>query len=151
MGTGFRTRSCANKIPSGPGEHRLALLHEGIAALDVVLATEAGLHRLVGAFHVALRLILQDFADHLLDRADGERRVARDRLGILLYVILELSARQHAIDETHRARLLGGELARRIEDLLGKRWPDDIDEALEPRIRIAETELGGRHRERRVV
>src|SRR3954453_7910902 len=47
-----------------PGEHRLSLLHEGVAALDVVLAAEAGVDHVLHARDVALRLVLGELADH---------------------------------------------------------------------------------------
>src|SRR3954471_16741022 len=64
----------------GPGKHRLALLHEGGAAFDVILAAEAGVDDILHARDVAGRLVLHEFADHRLERLDGERRIAGDRL-----------------------------------------------------------------------
>jgi hypothetical protein len=44
-------------------------------------------------------------------------------------------------------RLLGVELARRIEDFLGEGGADHVHELLQSVIGIAEAELCGRHRE----
>src|SRR5690242_15831825 len=62
------------------GERRLALLHEGAATLDEVLAGETGLHHLGAARDVALGFVLHDLADDVFDRLHGQRRVAGDGL-----------------------------------------------------------------------
>src|SRR6202035_4506519 len=80
-----------------------------------------------------------------------ERRILGDHLGVCLDIAVEFGRRHDTVDEAHDARLLGVELARGIEDLLGKGYPDDIDELLEPVKRIAEAELGGRDAETRIV
>src|SRR5882724_1541087 len=51
----------------------LALLHEGPAALDEVLAGEALLHHLRAARKVALGFVLHHLADDVLDRLHRER------------------------------------------------------------------------------
>src|SRR5712691_3760055 len=136
---------------SGPREHRLALFHEGRAALDVVLAVEALLHQLGGARQVALALLLHHFADDVLDRADGERRVARNRVGIILHVALEFRLGHDPVDQAHGAGFLGVELARGKEHLLGEGRPHKIGQPLEPGVPVAHSELGRRYREARIA
>src|SRR5215204_582072 len=136
---------------SASGEHRLAFLHEGGATFDVILALEALLHHLGRPRQVALAFVLHHLADDVLDGIDGERRVGRNRIGIIADVVLELGVRHHAVDETHGARLLGVELPRREEDLLGEGRPDEVRQPLDPGKPIAEAELRGRNSEARIV
>src|ERR1700753_3490422 len=67
---------------SAADERRLALLHEGAAALDEVLAVEAALDQLGAAREVALAFVGHRLVGDELDRVDGERRVAPDRVGV---------------------------------------------------------------------
>src|SRR5580704_16297484 len=132
-------------------EHRLALFHEGAAALGIVLALEALLDH-GGAFReIALAFVLDHLADREFRGGDGERRVFADRLGVVLDIGVKLGCWHDAVDKAHDARLLGVELARRVENLLRKGDSDDIDELLETVERIAEAELGGRDGEARIV
>src|SRR3954465_9583495 len=72
--------------PSLPGEDRLALLQEGAASLDVVLAGETARHEARQARKVALALGLHGLDGDLLERRDGERRIGGDSLRVLLHV-----------------------------------------------------------------
>src|SRR5262249_17765523 len=133
------------------GEHGRALLHERAAAFRIVVAVEAFLDH-GGAFgEVAFRLILDDLADDELGGGDRHRGVCADRVGIFLHIGFELVGLDDAVDEPHGARLFGIELARRVEDFLGEGGAHHVDELLQPMVRIAEAELGGRHRETRII
>src|SRR5262245_32965896 len=134
-----------------PREGRLALLPERPAALDEVAAGEAVLHHLGAARHVALGFVLHHLADDVLDRLHRDRRVDGDGLGVILHVGFELGLRYHPIHEPHQARLLGVELARGEEYLTGEGGADDVDEAPQAGIGIAQPELRRRHREARIV
>src|SRR6476620_11020388 len=52
-----------NAFASGASEHRLALLHKGLAAFLIVAAHEAGGDRVVSMLHVAIALVLHHLAD----------------------------------------------------------------------------------------
>src|SRR5262249_3091950 len=80
--TAYATRTPARRESSASGEHRLALLHESLAAFLVVLAAEAGIDRVLRPLEITLGLVLHHLADHRFDRLDGQRRVARDRVGV---------------------------------------------------------------------
>src|SRR5882762_892637 len=105
-------------VISSAGELRLALLHEGAAALDVVGAGEALRDEALRGADIALGVILQQLGDGALDRRNGEGRISGDGGRIVLDEILELAGRHHLIDEAHEVRLLRGELLRREEQLL---------------------------------
>src|SRR3990170_4958435 len=60
---------------SGPGEHRLALFHEGLAALGIVVAGVAALDQFRAAREVAHRLVLDRLTDDVFGRMHRERRV----------------------------------------------------------------------------
>src|SRR6202521_3492201 len=142
---------CRMYSRSAAGKLRLALLHEGPAAFHIIVAGEALPHELGTATHVPFRFVFQDFADDVLDRVHGQRRVCRDGVGIALDVTLKLGVGQHAIDETHLTRLVRIELARGEKDLLGESGTDRVDEALDARKIIAKTELRRRQGEARIV
>ena len=80
-----------------------------------------------------------------LDRVDGQRRIGRNRVGVIFHEGLEFGRRHDAIDEPHRARLFGIELPRREENFLGKRGTDEIDQPLHADVAVAEPKLGGRN------
>jgi len=67
-----------------------------------------------------------------------------DGLGVGLDVALELGLRHHSVDEAHRQRLRGVELARGKEDLAREGGPDHVGEPAQAGIGIAEPELGRR-------
>src|SRR6185436_12620835 len=67
-------------LPSGAGENRLALFHEGLAALFIIAAPEAGVHGILRALEIALTLVLHHFADHRLHGANGQRRISSNSL-----------------------------------------------------------------------
>src|SRR5215831_19497610 len=131
-------------------EGRLALLHEGAAALDVVLACKAGLDRLLDRAKPAVLRVIGSGIDGELGGLDGERRIAGDRGGKLLNVTRDLSRRHDAIDEAHDARILSAELARGEEDLLGESRTDDVDELFDAGIAIAEPQPCRRHGKYRI-
>src|SRR6185437_2994053 len=58
-----------------PREERLALLHEGAAAFDVIGAVEAALHQRLAMSAVDLLWRLHELAHHAFHRLDGERRI----------------------------------------------------------------------------
>ena len=72
-------------------------------------------------------------------------------MSVMLFTGFKLGRRHHAIDQPHGVRFLRVELARGVENLLGERRPDDIDQPLEAGIAVAQAELRRRHRERRIV
>src|SRR5260221_8870076 len=146
--------SGAYLAPSAPSfslKHGLALLHEGSAALDVILALEAGFNQRRARLGVDRRARFQQLADDALGRADRERRVLRDHCAILEHERFELGDRRHAVDEAHRLRFLGLELAPGDEHLAGERRTDDIDQVFQRRSAVAEAELRRGDAETRVL
>src|SRR5450759_920647 len=101
-------------------EYRLALGHEGRAPFHVVLAVETPVDHLLAQRHVARGLVLRHFTDDGLDRRYGERGVGGDGARVVPHVRFQLPVRHHAIDQSHRHRLLGRELARGEENFLGE-------------------------------
>src|SRR5690348_15231211 len=69
-------------------EDRLALLHEGLAPLGVILAVEAFLHPRAACGRVVI--VLHHLVDHPLRGANGERRVRRDHVAVLACHVLQL-------------------------------------------------------------
>src|SRR5947199_3380419 len=67
---------------SGSRERRLALFHEGGAALGVILAGEALLDQLRAAREVALALVAHGLVDDEFFGRHRKRRVASDGLGV---------------------------------------------------------------------
>src|SRR5580698_7285358 len=80
----------AAQLRSSAGENRLALFHECSAAFGEVVAGEARLHHFDRADDVALAFVLEDLADGVFHRLDGERRVGADQVGDGLDGSLEL-------------------------------------------------------------
>src|SRR5262245_500198 len=113
------------------GECRLALLHECLAALFVVIACKTGLHEVVALLEIALAFVGERLTDNVFDRIDCQRRIRCNRIGIFLDVALQLLIGQHAIDETHHLRLGSGELTRGEEDFLGEGRPHQVNELLQ--------------------
>src|SRR6266849_9656652 len=74
-------------------KHGLALLHEGSAAFDVILALEALLHQRRARLRIERRARFQHLADDALGRADRERRVLRNHRAILEAARLQLRDR----------------------------------------------------------
>src|SRR5712671_7508346 len=122
-------------------EHGLALLHEGSASLDVVLALEAGFDQRRARRGVEGRAPLKQLAHDALRCPDRERRVLRDHRAILEDERLELGDRRHPVHEAHRLRFLGLELATGDEHLAGERRTDDVDQVFQRRSAVAEAEL----------
>ena len=127
------------KLRSRPGERRFALLHKGLAALGIVVAGEALLDqfpgtaarsRLLSSFTASPTIYLAVFtvSGALAAIVSAGRRSRRSRL------------RHDAIDDPHQARLLGVELARGVEDLLGEAGPTTSVSRF-TRIAVAEPEL----------
>src|SRR6185437_9471262 len=123
---------------SAADEGRLALLHEGAAARDIVLALEAALDHVGAALEVALAFVRHRLVGDELHRVDGERRIAADRVRVVAHVALELVDRDDAVDQAHRIGLRGVELARREEDLLGEGRADEVAQALDAWKAVAE-------------
>src|SRR5258706_473745 len=92
-------------------EHGLALLHEGSASFDVVLALEAGFDQRGARLGVEGRAPLEQLAHDALRCPDRERRVLRDHRAVLENERFELGDRCHPVHEAHRLRFLGLELA----------------------------------------
>src|SRR6476469_2269282 len=90
-----------------PRDIRLALLHEGGAAFDVILAGEATGNEVGRAGKVALALGLQHLRRDLLDGADRQGRVGGDVSSIVLDEGPQLAVRKHAADDAHLERLVG--------------------------------------------
>src|SRR5262249_34858961 len=109
-----------NPSASRPRERRLALLHEGPAALGVVIALEAGFDQFGAASEVALAFVAHGLVGDELGGLDGERSIAGDGVGIVFHIGFELGLRHDAVDETHHTGFLGIKLARGEEDLLGE-------------------------------
>src|SRR5215471_12729369 len=95
---------------SAPPELCLALLHEGSAALDVVLAGEAFRDQPLRERDITLRRILEQLGHRSLDLGDRERRVLGDRLRVVVHEGLELALCHHLVDQAHDQRLLCREL-----------------------------------------
>ena len=79
--------------PSAAAEDGLALLHEGAAAFDVVLAVEAAPHQRLAAGAVDLGGGLGQLGDDALDGREAERRVLGDHRAIGAHECLELGHR----------------------------------------------------------
>src|SRR6266849_4466431 len=77
-------------------KHGLSLLHEGSAALDVVLALEAGLDQRVAGPRVERLARFQQFAHDALASADRERRVLGNHRAVLEDERFELGDGRHA-------------------------------------------------------
>src|ERR1700720_3277990 len=106
--------------PSTARENSLALFHERAAAFGIVVALEAFLDH-GGAFgEVALRLVFDDLTDREFGRGDRHGGVCPDHIGVFFHIGFEFGCLHATVKEPHRARLFGVELARRVEDLLGK-------------------------------
>src|SRR5258706_14106130 len=132
-------------------EHGLALLHEGSASFDVVLALEAGFDQRGARLGVEGRAPLEQLAHDALRRPDRERRVLRDHRAVLENERLELGDRRHAVHEAHRLRFLGLELAAGDEHFARVGWTDDVDQVFQRRGAIAEAELRRGDAETRVL
>src|SRR5258706_6778066 len=87
-------------------EHGLALLHEGSASLDVVLALEAGFDQRGACLGVEGRAPLEQLAHDALRCPDRDRRVLRDHPAVLENERFELGDRRHPVHEAHRLRFL---------------------------------------------
>src|SRR5688572_21656898 len=135
------------------GKIRLALLHKGLAALGVILALKRAGHPGLAGLEVALVRILYRLADDEFDGIDRDRRIAGDRLRVILdeFLKLALGVRENAIDETHGLGVARGELPRGVEHLLGEGRADQIDQLLEAVIAVAEPEPRRRHAELRAL
>src|SRR5882724_10938541 len=129
----------------------LALLHEGSAALDVILALETGLDERRACLRVGRLARFQELAHDALARADGERRVLRDHRAVLEHQGLELADRRHAVNETHGLRFVGLELAPGDQYLAGEGRPQDIDEIFQGGRAVAETQLCRGNAEARIL
>src|SRR5690242_11081765 len=79
----------SRRLISATDEDRLPLLHEGAAALGVVLAVHALPEEGVDLRRVALPRRLDDLGDGPLRRLDGERRVLGDLRGDPAHLLLE--------------------------------------------------------------
>src|SRR4051812_26862333 len=71
-----RQRRTRGQAELAPGKHRLALFHECGAPLRIVPALEARPYHGFHAFDVAFGLVLDELADHVLERLDGQRRIS---------------------------------------------------------------------------
>src|SRR4051812_33798027 len=108
---------CSIVIPprSTPVEHGLALLHEGLAALLVVLALHAGLDQRPAELRI--RRGLAHFADDALRRLHGQRRIGRDGIAIFLHHGFQVFLCRDLLDQTHFLRFGRRELPGREHDL----------------------------------
>src|SRR6267143_4841942 len=131
-------------------EHGLALLHEGSAPLDIVLALEAGFDQRGAGLRVESARFPQLTHDALA-RADREWRVLRDHRAVLEHERFQLGDRRHAVHEAHRLRLFGLELATGDEHLAGERRTDDVNQVFQRRSAVAEAELRRGDAETRVL
>src|SRR5882672_5103276 len=131
-----------SRVPLFSLEYGLALLHEGSAAFDVILALEALLHECGAGFRV-VRARLQQLAHDALARADGERRVLGDHRAVLEDQCFELGDRRHAMHEAHGLRLLGLELAPGDQHFSRERRADGVDQVLERAGAVAQSQLRG--------
>src|SRR5258705_763364 len=112
-------------------EYGLALLHESSAALDVVLAFEAGLDERRAGLRVGRFARFQQLAHDAFARADRERGVLRDHRAVFEDEHFQAVGRGHAVNEAHGLGLFGLELAPRYQHLAGEGRSDDIDEILQ--------------------
>src|SRR5258708_15999274 len=76
-------------------EHGLALLHEGSASFDVVLALEAGFDQRGARLGVEGRAPLEQLAHDALRGPDRERRVLPDHRPLLQTYRFDLAHRHH--------------------------------------------------------
>src|SRR2546430_14373204 len=129
----------------------LALLHEGSAASDVILAFEAGLDQRRACLRVERRARFQELANDALGGADGERRVLRNQRAILEDERFEVRDRRHAVHEAHRFRFCGAEMSPGDEYLARVRRADDVDQVLQRGGAIAQAEPRCRNAELRVL
>src|SRR5258705_6424615 len=133
-------------------ELRPALLREGLHALLVVLAVEAGGDQPIQHREVAVGGRPEQLLHGGLGRAQGERGVARHRQRVVPGEALEVRLRHHLVHQPHAQRVLGAEVgARGEEELLGVRGADQVHQLLHPAVVITEAEPGGRDAEARVV
>src|SRR5258708_14942669 len=98
-------------------KHGLALLHEGSAPLDVVLALEAGFDQRGARLGVEGRAPLEQLAHDALRCPDRERRVLRDHRAVFENERFELGDRRHPMHEAHPLRFLALELPTADEHL----------------------------------
>src|SRR5690242_5638094 len=99
-------------------EHRLALFHEGAAALDVVFRVEALLHQPRRAIEIGLAIEAAQLFDRPLGRMHGKRRILADQAAVVVDVGVELGLRHDAVDQPHAERFLCREQPAREEYFL---------------------------------
>src|SRR5438094_3740822 len=109
-----------------PLPHRLALLEERGRALAEVLGQIRKLDDLVPRAECRAARIERG-EDRELRRAQRERRVRRERPGEVAHVALDLRERQHRAHRAAPVRLRCVHELRGEEELLRRRWAEDLD------------------------
>src|SRR3990172_6263569 len=132
-------------------ELRAAFFQESAAALLVVVAEIAGFDCAMCGLQIFSSAFGERGFDSKFRCLYGQRRIAGDACGVFARIRFQLRQRDDAVDQAHRQRFAGVELAAGVENFLGEGRTDEIDGELHTFLGIANAEQRRRYAKARVV